>query len=323
MLRWVKPFGLKLREAAGRAVVVGREAELTGLLVGLLAEGHLLLEGAPGTAKTLLVRTLSALCGVTFRRVQFTPDLMPADILGTNVFEPQHGTFRLVRGPIFHRPPALADEINPRATAKTQAALLESMEERRVTLDGESHPLSPLFTVVATMNPIEFEGTFPLPEAQLDRFLLKIAVPELSAEAELEVLGRYARGEDPWRLAGSGLAALVQPEEIEAARAEVRKVGIELEVQRYLLEVVRRTRTHPAAAVGASTRAAVSLLKACRALAALEGRGFVIPDDVQTLAPAVLAHRVSLRPESMLDELDGRGVVRQILETTQIPRAAA
>jgi MoxR-like ATPase len=316
----VKEFGVQVRGAVGR-IVVGREAELSALLVGVLSEGHLLLEGPPGTAKTLLVRALAALCGVTFRRVQFTPDLMPSDVVGTNVFEPQTGTFRLAKGPVFSDF-VLADEIN-RAPAKTQAALLESMEEHRVTLDGVSHPLPDIFTVFATMNPIEFEGTFPLPEAQLDRFLLKIPMPELAADAELEVLARYARGEDPWRLSTTDVQPIVSQAGLVQLRAAVRAVGIEESVQRYLLEIVRRTRTHPAASFGASTRAAVALLRAARAHAALLGRSFVIPDDVKFLAPFALAHRVTVRPEAMIDDVDGRVVVRQILEQTPVPRVAA
>jgi len=319
----VKEFGVDVKAAIGRAVV-GRDAELEALLVGLLAEGHLLLEGPPGTAKTLLVRSLAALCGVTFRRVQFTPDLMPSDVIGTNVFEPQNGTFRLAKGPVFSDF-LLADEVN-RAPAKTQAALLESMEERRVTLDGVSHQLPEIFTVFATMNPIEFEGTFPLPEAQLDRFLLKIPMPELSGDAELEVLARYARGEDPWKLssgqAGGQALVLISPAGLVELRAEARRVAVEDSVQRYLLEIVRQTRVHPGAAFGASTRAAVALLRASRALAALHGRAFAIPDDVKFLAPFALAHRVVVRPEAMIDNLDGRLIVQQILDRVPVPRVA-
>ncbi len=323
----VKEFGAEVKAAIGRAVV-GRDAELEALLVGLLAEGHLLLEGPPGTAKTLLVRSLAALCGVTFRRVQFTPDLMPSDVIGTNVFEPQHGTFRLAKGPVFSDF-LLADEVN-RAPAKTQAALLESMEERRVTLDGVSHQLPEIFTVFATMNPIEFEGTFPLPEAQLDRFLLKIPMPGLSGEAELEVLARYARGEDPWRLssgqmggqAGGQAAELISPAGLVELRAEARRVAVEDSVQRYLLEIVRQTRVHLGAAFGASTRAAVALLRSSRALAALHGRAFATPDDVKFLAPFALAHRVVVRPEAMIDNLDGGLIVQQILDRVAVPRVA-
>jgi len=316
----VTDLAQRLRGAMGRAVV-GREAEVSALLIGVLAEGHLLLEGPPGTAKTLLVRTLATVSGASYRRVQFTPDLMPADVMGTNVFEAATATFRLVRGPIF-ADFVLADEIN-RAPAKTQAALLESMEERQVTLDGTSQALPQLFTVFATMNPIEFEWTFPLPEAQLDRFLLKIPMAELSGAAELEVLARYARGEDPWALARGGLDAVATPAELLEFRSAARAIAIDSSVQSYLLEIVRRTRTHAAVAFGASTRAAVALLKASRARAALEGRTFVIPDDIKFLAPFVLAHRLSLRAEATMEEVDGPKVIRQILDQTPVPRATA
>jgi MoxR-like ATPase len=302
-------------------VVVGRRSELDAILSALLAGGHAVLEGPPGTAKTLLVRVLAQATGCAFRRVQFTPDLMPSDILGTNVFDPRDSTFRFTPGPVF-ADVVLADEIN-RAPAKTQAALLECMEERSVTLDGTVHPLPEGFTVFATMNPIELEGTFPLPEAQLDRFLMKIRVGEIDAAAEREVVARVAAGMDPWALASSGIRRVITSAELAAARAAVRKIAVEEHVQEYLVEIVRRTRKHSAVALGASTRAAVALLSASRARAACSGREFVIPDDVKALAPFVLAHRLSIAPEAQMENVDGYRVIAEILEATPVPRIQA
>jgi MoxR-like ATPase len=302
-------------------VVVGRRSELDAILSALLAGGHAVLEGPPGTAKTLLVRVLAQATGCAFRRVQFTSDLMPSDILGTNVFDPRDSTFRFAPGPVF-ADVVLADEIN-RAPAKTQAALLECMEERSVTLDGTVHPLPEGFTVFATMNPIELEGTFPLPEAQLDRFLMKIRVGEIDAAAEREVVARVAAGMDPWALASSGIRRVITSAELAAARAAVRKIAVEEHVQEYLVEIVRRTRKHSAVALGASTRAAVALLSASRARAACSGREFVIPDDVKALAPFVLAHRLSIAPEAQMENVDGYRVIAEILEATPVPRIQA
>jgi MoxR-like ATPase len=302
-------------------VVVGRRSELDAILSALLAGGHAVLEGPPGTAKTLLVRVLALATGCAFRRVQFTPDLMPSDILGTNVFDPRDSTFRFARGPVFAEV-VLADEIN-RAPAKTQAALLECMEERSVTIDGTVHPLPEGFTVFATMNPVELEGTFPLPEAQLDRFLMKIRVGEIDAAAEREVVARVAAGMDPWAFATSGIRRVITSAELSAARAAVRKIAVEEQVQEYLVEIVRRTRKHSAVALGASTRAAVALLNASRARAACLGREFVIPDDVKGLAPFVLAHRLSIAPEAQMESVDGYRVLAEILEATPVPRIQA
>jgi MoxR-like ATPase len=299
-------------------VVMGRRAELDAILSVLLAGGHAVLEGPPGTAKTLLVRVLALATGCAFRRVQFTPDLMPSDILGTNVFDPRDSTFRFARGPVFAEV-VLADEIN-RAPAKTQAALLECMEERSVTIDGTVHPLPQGFTVFATMNPVELEGTFPLPEAQLDRFLMKIRIGEIDVAAEREVIARVVAGMDPWALASSGIRRVITSAELTAARAAVRKIAVEERVQEYLVEIVRRTRKHSAVALGASTRAAVALLNASRARAACSGREFVIPDDVKGLAPFVLAHRLSIAPEAQMENVDGYRVIAEVLEATPVPR---
>ncbi|MHB1846745.1 MAG: AAA family ATPase [Deltaproteobacteria bacterium] len=306
--------------AAIERAIVGRRAELEALLAGFLAEGHVLLEGPPGTGKTLAVRLLAAASGCAFRRVQFTPDLMPADVVGTHVYDPRDGTFRLARGPVF-ADVLLADEVN-RAPAKTQAALLEAMEERRVTIDGETLPLPRPFTVFATMNPIEFEGTFPLPEAQLDRFLMKITLGPIDAAAEREVISRAAQGFDPWATAERDTPAVLDAVKLAALREAVRGVRVDAAVQGYLVDVVRRTRAHPAVSFGASTRAGVALLRVCQARAACQGRDYVVPDDVKALSPAVLAHRLGLTPEAQIEGADGAQVIGRILQEAPVPRAA-
>jgi MoxR-like ATPase len=305
--------------AAIERAVVGRRTELEALLAAFLAEGHVLLEGAPGTAKTLVVRALAAASGCAFRRIQFTPDLMPADVTGTNIYDAKEGAFRLMRGPIF-TDILLADEVN-RAPAKTQAALLECMEEHNATIDGTTYPLPKPFTVFATMNPVEFEGTFPLPEAQLDRFLMKVPMGELNLAAEQEVIARFVAGFDPWALATAGIEPVLDADKLQELRAAVRAVSVEAHVQTYLVEVVRRTRTHPAVSLGASTRAGVALMRASRARAACEGRDYVIPDDIKFLASYVLAHRLSMRPEAQLEDVDGRRIVAEILNAVPVPRA--
>jgi MoxR-like ATPase len=305
--------------AAVESAVVGRRAEVDAVLAAFLAGGHVILEGAPGTAKTLMVRALALASGCSFRRIQFTPDLMPADVTGTNVYDPRITSFRLVHGPVFTEI-ALADEIN-RAPAKTQAALLECMEEGRVTIDGVTHSLPEVFTVFATMNPVEFEGTFPLPEAQLDRFLMKVRMSDIDAGAEREVIARYASGADPWALATGGIQAVLDAAKVKALRAAVTRVNVEAHVQEYLVEIIRRTRAHPAVSLGASTRAAVALLRAIRARAACEGRDFVIPDDIKFLASYVVAHRLNITPEAQMENVDGVRVVREILEATPVPRS--
>jgi MoxR-like ATPase len=304
--------------AAIEVAVVGRRAELEALLCSFLAEGHVLLEGPPGTGKTLAVRMLAAVSGCAFRRIQFTPDLMPADVVGTHVYDPRDGGFRLVRGPVFAEI-VLADEIN-RAPAKTQAALLEAMEERRVTIDGESLDLPRSFTVFATMNPIEFEGTFPLPEAQLDRFLMKVKVGDIDAASETEVVARFAAGFDPWAAVRRGVEPVMDAAQLLELRERVRAIRVEPAVQGYVVDIVRRTRTSPAVSLGASTRSAVALLRAAQARAAVQGREFVIPDDVKALAPFVLAHRLGVQPEAQLEGIVGDRVITKILSEAPVPR---
>ena len=301
-----------------RKVVVGQDEVIEQLLVALLAEGHALLEGVPGTAKTLLVKTLARIVGAEFSRIQFTPDLMPSDITGVNVLNMATANFALRRGPVF-TDVLLADEIN-RTPPKTQAALLEAMEERQVTIDGEQHRLSPLFTVFATENPIEYEGTYPLPEAQLDRFLLKILIDYPTEEEERQVVSNWDAGFSARRLEQIDVRPLPEVEAVMRCRAEVRDARMEPGVQRYLVELVRRTREHPAVAYGASPRASVALLLCSKALSAMRGRDFATPDDVRDVARPALRHRVSLRAEAELDGATTDSVITDILNTVEVPR---
>ncbi|HEY6188302.1 MAG TPA: MoxR family ATPase [Pyrinomonadaceae bacterium] len=301
-----------------RKVVVGQDEPIEQILVALLAEGHALIEGVPGTAKTLTVKTLSRIIGAGFSRIQFTPDLMPSDITGTNVFNVATSDFTLRRGPIF-TDILLADEIN-RTPPKTQAALLEAMEERQVTIDGDPHQLSPLFTVLATENPIEYEGTYPLPEAQLDRFLLKILLDYPDEQAERQVVANWDAGFNARRLELVDIQPLSDADAISRCRMEVRNARMEPGVQRYVVEIVRRTRTHPSILYGASPRASVALLLCTKALSALRGREFTTPDDVRDIARPVLRHRLSLRAEAELDGATPDAVITDILQTVEVPR---
>ncbi|HEX8189365.1 MAG TPA: MoxR family ATPase [Pyrinomonadaceae bacterium] len=299
-------------------VVVGQDAVVEQLLVALLAEGHALVEGVPGTGKTLLVKTLARIVGADFGRIQFTPDLMPSDITGTNVFNTATASFSLRRGPVF-TDILLADEIN-RTPPKTQAALLEAMEERQVTIDGDQHRLSPLFTVFATENPIEYEGTYPLPEAQLDRFLLKVLIDYPTSEEEARVVSNWDSGFSARRLEQVDVRPLPEPGAVMRCRAEVRDARMEPGVQKYLVELVRRTREHPSVAYGASPRASVALLLCAKALAAMRGRDFATPDDVKAVAPPTLRHRLGLRAEAELDGATPDAVITDILNTVEVPR---
>ena len=301
-----------------RKVVIGQDEPIEQILVALLAEGHALIEGVPGTAKTLTVKTLARIIGAGFSRIQFTPDLMPSDITGTNVFNVATSDFTLRRGPVF-TDILLADEIN-RTPPKTQAALLEAMEERQVTIDGDQHRLSPLFTVLATENPIEYEGTYPLPEAQLDRFLLKILLDYPSEQAEQQVVANWDAGFNARRLELVDIHPLTEADAISNCRMEVRNARMEPGVQRYIVEIVRRTRTHPSVLYGASPRASVALLLCTKALSALRGREFATPDDVRDIARPVLRHRLSLRAEAELDGATPDAVITDILQAVEVPR---
>ena len=307
-----------LREGIDR-VVMGQEAVKEQLLVCLLAGGHALLEGVPGTAKTLLALTLSRLLGCRFRRIQFTPDLMPADLLGTSLYNQKTQDFEFRAGPIF-ADLLLADEIN-RTPPRTQAALLESMQEKAVTLDGERRGISPVFTVLATQNPVEFEGTYPLPEAQRDRFLLKISIDYPRREEEAKMLTSYAAGRRLHDEAIEELTPVLTPEELLVSReVTARTVRVEENILGYILGIVTATRQHEAIQIGAGPRASLALLESSRALAVLRGRDFVTPDDVKELAAPVLVHRVILTPESEMEGTTLPDILRQIFEKVEVPR---
>jgi MoxR-like ATPase len=297
-------------------VVLGQEAATRDALVALLARGHVLLEGVPGTAKTLLVRTLALALDVRFARIQFTPDLMPADITGVSLLTGTH-EFRFRPGPLF-ADLVLADEIN-RAPAKTQAALLEAMQERTVTADGTSHPLSAVFTVFATQNPIEFEGTYPLPEAELDRFMIKVLVGYPDATVEQGILGRYVEGFEADRPETYGVRPVTDAAGLERLRGQADAVRVEPRITAYITAIVRATRDAASLTLGASPRAGVALLKTARASALLEQRDYVIPDDVKSLAPAVLRHRITLAPELELEGVTPDQALRAILEKVEVP----
>ena len=301
-----------------RSVVLGQEAATQEVLVALLARGHILLEGVPGTAKTLLVRTLALALDVRFVRIQFTPDLMPADITGITLLTGTH-EFIFRPGPLF-ADLVLADEIN-RAPAKTQAALLEAMQERTVTVDGKSHPLSGTFTVFATQNPIEFEGTYPLPEAELDRFMVKVQVGYPNAGVEQGILTRYVEGFEADRTETYGVTPVVDARGLEALRTAVEQVRVEPRITGYITSIVRATRDAASLTLGASPRAGVALFKAARAAALLAERDFVIPDDVKELAPAVLRHRVGIAPELELEGVTADQALKAILDKTEAPTA--
>jgi MoxR-like ATPase len=304
------------QEQIGR-VIAGQQEAIAQALLTMLCGGHALLEGVPGVAKTLAVKTLARFLGLDFRRVQATPDMMPADILGTNVFSQKTGDFSFHKGPVFTQF-LLTDEIN-RMPPRTQAALLESMEERQVTADGERMLLDEYFTVFATQNPVEFEGTYPLPEAQLDRFLLKIKLDYPALADERTILERHHAAHSPSGLADTPIEPIPFAL-LAAARAEIRAVRVEPAIFEYLLAIARRTREWPSISLGASPRAAASLLLVAKAYAAREGRDFVIPDDVKEAAIPTLRHRLVLRPEAELEGFDADRVVRDVLAATQVPK---
>jgi MoxR-like ATPase len=298
--------------------VVGQRHALEGMLIALLAQGHALLEGVPGTAKTLMVQALSASLGLGSGRIQFTPDLMPSDVLGTHVFDLASSQFHLRKGPIFTEL-LLADEIN-RAPAKTQSALLEAMQERQVSIDGKREPLPDTFTVFATQNPVEQEGTYPLPEAELDRFLVRIRVDYPSEADEDEILRRATASVATLNPRSAGVTQVVTREELGRLRGLAEEVRVEDDVRRYLRDLVRATRSSPLLILGAGPRAALHLLVAARWSAALAGRLFVTPDDVQRLLPDVLSHRLLLAPEAELDGLDAREVLARVCSRIEVPR---
>jgi len=298
--------------------IIGLDEVIAHLLIALLARGHVLLEGVPGTAKTLLVKALALVLGRDFRRVQLTPDLMPSDILGTYVFDMQTGQFNLRKGPIFTSV-LLADEIN-RAPAKTQSALLEGMQERQVTIDGVRHPLPPDFLCFATQNPVEYEGTYPLPEAQLDRFMLKVSVDYPSENEELRLLWSCHQGFEAERLDEMGLQQVASPDSWTQCQAEIARVTIEEDVLRYLAQITRATRDSPHLVLGCSPRASVMLLRAAKVQAALAGRTYVNPDDIKSLALPALRHRVILRPEADIEGLSADDVLRATLGQIPVPR---
>lgn len=313
----VADVATNLRAELGKAIA-GQDAAIEQALAAVLAGGHVLLEGVPGLAKTLLVRALGLTLDLKYGRIQFTPDLMPTDVVGTNIFDPRTNEFKLRHGPVFVNL-LLADEIN-RTPPKTQAALLEAMEERQVTIDGEPHPLPQPFVVFATQNPIDFEGTYPLPEAQQDRFLLKIVLTYPETEVELDVLRRHRDGFRPQRLTDTGIKPVVDAKGLAELQTEVAAVQVEDKILDYIYAIVAATRHSNDLIVGGSPRAGIALLNCGKAIAALRGREFVIPDDVKQLALAVLRHRVILRPEAEVEGLTADRILTSLIEAQTVPR---
>jgi len=308
---------LALRDEVAK-VVVGQEGTLSGLVAALLVRGHVLLEGVPGVAKTLVVKTIAAALDLEFRRVQFTPDLMPSDVIGQTILDAHGGSFSFRPGPVFTNL-LLADEIN-RTPPKTQAALLEAMEERQVSVEGEARPLPEPFIVVATQNPIEYEGTYPLPEAQLDRFLFKLRVEYPTFEQEQEVVTRHDAGLDPHDLAAAGVTPVASAADLAAARVEVDGIRVEPPVVAYIVQLCRATRDTPSLSLGVSPRGATALLHAAKAWAWLSGRAYVTPDEVKAVAKPTLRHRMQLRPEAELEGATADGVLDGIMAAVPAPR---
>ena len=299
-------------------VIVGLDEPFELLVIALFTGGHVLLEGVPGTAKTLMAKTLARIVSAEYNRIQFTPDLMPSDILGTSVFDIGSSKFYLRKGPIFTQI-ALADEIN-RAPAKTQSALLQAMEEKQIDLEGETHKLGPPFMVIATQNPIEYEGTYPLPEAQLDRFLFKVQVPYAAKEVEMEVLRRYHQGFDAHKLDEVDLHAVISAEQVVAARSTINAVTVEDGILEYIANIVAASRNSADLILGASTRAATHILLSSKTAAAINGRDYATPDDVKFVVPAVLRHRLLLKPEAEIEGLDADSVIRRLVGQVEVPR---
>ena len=306
-----------VRDEVGKAIV-GQEPVITGLVIGLLCRGHVLLEGVPGVGKTLLVRALAASMSLETKRVQFTPDLMPGDVTGSLVYDARTALFEFRPGPIFTNL-LLADEIN-RTPPKTQAALLEAMEERQVSVEGTPRPLPDPFIVAATQNPIEYEGTYALPEAQLDRFLLKLTMGVPPRDEEIEIVSRHDSGFDPRNLAAAGIEVVAGATDLTAGQSAVREVDVAAEVVGYIVDICRATREAPAVQLGASPRAATALLATSKAWAWLSGRDYVTPDDVKALSRPTLRHRLMLRPEAELDGMSTDGVLDSVLAAVPVPR---
>jgi MoxR-like ATPase len=307
--------------AETQKVLLGQQEIIEHVLWALFAGGHVLLEGVPGLGKTLLVRSLSHVLGVAHKRIQFTPDLMPSDVTGGNVFNQKEDAFVFMPGPVFTQL-LLADEIN-RAPAKTQSALLEAMQERSVSADGVTRALREPFVVIATQNPVESQGTYPLPEAQLDRFLMKVYVRHPEREVEHQILRYYRQGFDPNHLLEAGLTPITSAQEIVAMREALREVRVGDEIIQYITEIVAKTRSHRAVYLGASPRASISLLTAARARAASNGRDFVTPDDIKALAPPVLRHRIVLHPDAEIESVSPDDCVSDILQGVAVPHTAA
>ena len=307
----------KMRQEAQK-IIVGQEELFKLVVVSFFTGGHVLLEGVPGTAKTLVAKTLAMLVSGEFSRVQFTPDLMPSDIVGTSVYDSATNQFNLKRGPVFTNV-LLADEIN-RAPAKTQSALLECMEERQVSIDGVRHELSPPFMVLATQNPVEYEGTYPLPEAQLDRFLFKLHVGYPGREMERQILMNYHEGFDATQLENAGVESVVDKDSLLQCQEEIQAVTVEDAIFDYIVSLAEASRDSPELVLGGSPRASIALLLASKTYAALEGRNYIVPDDVKLLTPHVYRHRILLKPEAEIEGLSADNVIEQLLASAEIPR---